>query len=276
MRKLLGILALGGLVLAGGTAAAAPVQTTGTITVGLGALGSFTVQGAGTVQVTGSGGAITATTTGGAVISDATAIAVPSGLAVLTAVQTIFIDPNDTTAVTKIVLQPGVGQAAGTFASAFVPGTAGGVAQTCPEQACVAGGGVGGVMPISGDVTVFVSLFGSPIPAQLALADFNIGQGGPFTATVIVSAVGSGAPFTTGTGQASTIGGNVTSAAGSGAPPITFVSPTAVDIPAVTTSLPIFTSFSLSGIGMAVPEPGTLLLLGAGMAGLVVATRRRD
>jgi len=70
-------------VLAGGAASAAPVQTTGTLTVDLGALGAFTITGSGTVDVSGSGGSIMATTTGGAVISDATAIAVPGGLVAL-------------------------------------------------------------------------------------------------------------------------------------------------------------------------------------------------
>jgi len=278
MRKLSGILAVGALVLAGGTASAAPVQTTGTITVGLGPLGSFTISGSGTVDVSGTGGSIMATTTGGAVISDATQINVPGGLAALGSVVTIPVDPNDTTAVTKIVLQPGVGQATGTFASGHVPGTAGGVAQTCPERACVEGGGKGGVMPIVGDVTVFVKLTpnGVPFQAPIALGNFNIGQGGPFTAMVIITAFGSGAPFTTGTNQVVTLNGNVTQGPeGSGDDPITFVTPTAVDLPAANTSLPIFTSFSLSGIKM-VPEAGTLLLLGSGIAGLALAGRRRS
>jgi len=279
MRKLSGILAVGALLLAGGTASAAPVQTTATITVILGPLGSFTVQGTGIVDVVGSGGEIMATTTGGAVITDATAIMVPAGIASLASVQTIPVDPNDTTAVEKIVLQPGVRQSTGTFVSNHMPGTVAGIAQTCPERACVEGGGKGGVMPIVGNVTVFVKLTpdGSPFQAPIALEDFNIGVGGNFTAMVIITAFGSGAPFTTGTNEVVTLNGNVTQGpAGSGAEPITFVSPVALDIRAADTSLPIFNSLSLSGIQMA-PEPDGALLLAAGMGGLflVAAWRRR-
>jgi len=50
------------------------------------------------------------------------------------------------------------------------------------------------------------------------------------------------------------------------------VSP-AVAVNAGAQSFPIFTSFSLDGIKM-VPEAGTLLLLGSGIAGLALASRR--
>jgi len=252
----LALLFAGALLCMGSPAQAAPVQTTATLTVDLGALGSFAITGSGTVDVSGSG-SISAVTTGGAPISGSQ-IAVPGGLVLLPTTVTINLTPNQTTLVTKIILNPGLGNATGTFVSGFVPAAG----EQCPvpgDQACVVGGGRGGIMPVVGTVTALVGI---------NLANFGIGVGGGASGLI----AGEGAPFTTQTGQAVSVNGNVSSAVGSSADPITFVTPVAVN--AFGNSLAIFAQFSLSGIGVAVPEPGTLLLLGAGIAGLAVASRR--
>jgi len=270
MRNSFGILAAAALalVLGGSVAQAAPVQTTGTLVVDLGPLGAFTVTGAGTVDVSGTGGGIMATTTGGAVISDATQINVPAGLVALPATLTITLTPNQTTLVTKITLQPGVGNATGTFNSGFVP-AAGEQCPQGPQNGCVVGGGKGGIMTIIGTVTA--NLAGG-FPVGVNLANFGIGKGGGATGLI----AGEGAPFTTQTAVVNTVGGNlVTSAVGSGDEPITFVTPVALD--ALGSGLALFVNFSLDGIKMVqvVPEPGTLLLLASGVAGLAIAGRRR-
>jgi len=267
MRKLSGALAVGALVLAGATASAAPVSTTAILTVDLGALGAFSVTGAGSVSLVGSGGNIA-----GGDVTDATRILVPSGLVALDTAITIHLDPNDTTLVTKIVLNTGVGQGAGTFVSNFDPGD-----QACPQgDACVVGGGKGGVMPLTGEITPFVDLGGGGVGAPVDLGNLNIGAGGMFTDQLlgILPITGSGAPWTTGSAQvvSNPEAGLVATANGSGADPIRFVSPTFLN--AVGNAVPIVTRFSLRGISMgtgAVPEPGTLLLLGSGIAGLVFA-----
>ena len=57
------------------------------------------------------------------------------------------------------------------------------------------------------------------------------------------------------------------------ASPLTLVTPTFVNAFEGLAFLPLFTSFTLDNV--VIPEPGTLLLLGSGVAGLLLAGRQR-
>ncbi len=262
MRKLWGTLAVGAMLMAGGTAAAAPVSTTGTLALDLGVLGAFSITGTGTVSIIGTGSiGNTASTVQGS------QILVPAGLVALPSTITISVPPAQSTLVDSVILKAGLGNAAGTFVSGFAPVSS----EVCPQpagNACVAGGGKGGIMTVVGTVTAVLA---GGIKAPVPIGVLNIGAGGAGAAGLIA---GEGAPWTTGLGQAFTATG-VTSQSGDPNAPITFVSP--VFVSALGAELPIIATFSLSGIEMkSVPAPGTLLLLFSGVAGLVLAGRRRS
>lgn len=261
MRKLCGILAVGAMLVAGGTATAAPVVTTATLSIDLGALGGFALTGTGTVSIVGTGniGNTASTITGSQII-------VPNGLLNLTSTLAIPVTPGQSTLVSSVILKPGLGNGAGSFVSVFTPTAA----EQCPVaqgDACVVGGGKGGLMPIVGTVTAVLA---GGIKAPVPLGAFGIGVGGGGAAGLLA---GFGAPWTTGQGQVVT---TTTTAVSTGDPnaPLTFVTP--VFVSALGAALPIFAKFSLSGIEMKVPEPGTILLLASGLAGLLVASRRRS
>jgi len=255
MRKLFGLFAVGALVLGGSVAQAAPVSVTGSIRVDLGALGGFTITGMGDVELTGSGSISLGGVTG-------SQLAVPAGLVTLPTQISIPLTPNQSTLVTNIVLNPGLGNAAGSFQSGFVP-TANEQCPVATGQACVVGGGAGGIMTIQGTVTATLA---GGIMAPVPLGQLGIGAGG---GAVVGLIAGEGAPFTTGTGQVQTANGPVSTVGSSS--PLTFVTP--VFVSALGAALPIFVEFTLTP--KAVPEPGTLLLLGSGIAGLAFASRRR-
>jgi len=121
-------------------------------------------------------------------------------------------------------------------------------------------------VPIIGGVTAFLA---GGTPVGVDLANFGIGEGGGVTAGLIV---GEGAPFTTQTGLAATVNGNISSAVGRAAEPITFVTPVALD--ALGNGLALFVSFSLDEVNP-VPEPGWISMFGAGLGGLLIASRLR-
>ncbi len=141
----------------------------------------------------------------------------------------------------------------------------------------VGGGGFGGVMPIVGAAKV--CLFGS---CSAALSNLDVpltvvGQGGVAVATGIVDLTVVGAPWTTGTafvGTAFTAMGGVSPLSNTGAPSgrLTLVTP--VFISTNVSSSAIIPAFAILRLHF-VPEPGTLTLFGASIAGLVAFGRRR-
>ena len=252
MFKKLFVLMAAGSLLVGGTAQAVPVFTTATLSLSISGLAPITIPGGGTISIVGS------------------TTFVPVGLIALGA--TLIIPVTATTAiaqlkVTSLLNGAGTFRAGGAFSQAAPP-------ETCPTgaaMACVTGGGVGGTMSLIG--TINVSVIPNVLVIQVPLGAALIGLGGstnvPFTFD--------GAPWTTGVGQVNT-GANTATLTGTNSNlsggPMTLVTPTFVL--AIGNLLPIFTTLTLGqGAHAPVPEPGSLLLIGAGVAGLALLGRRR-
>jgi hypothetical protein len=138
------------------------------------------------------------------------------------------------------------------------------------------GAGFGGAMPILGDAKV--CLFGAcgEAVANLTVPLNNVGAGGTALVTGAVNLTVIGAPWTTGTASAAgqTLMGGVAPGSNTGAPSgtITLVTPIFISTNIGASSvLPAFGILTLHFV----PEPGTLLLLGSGIAGLVAFGRNR-
>jgi hypothetical protein len=141
-------------------------------------------------------------------------------------------------------------------------------------------GTLGGSMPILG--VAKVCLFGTcnAAPANLSVPLSVVGVGGVVTATGAVNLTVAGAPWTSGTAAAGTL-----SAMGFAHGPASLPSSTAQNSGIVRLVTPIFISTSLASAAVVpafgfltlrfVPEPGTILLVGAGIIGLVAFGRRR-
>ena len=268
MRKLFAILAAGSLLTMGGVAQAAPVATSAQLGIAIQGLAPITIGGAGSVDVTG------------------TTVTVPAGLVTLGA--NLVIPVTGTSAVISITALgphltivngtmvsnlPGVGNLSGTFSLGGVTGQAAGelcssatpIAPVGPPLgiACNPGGGgvLGGKMALTGTIKVNVGIF-IPVP----LNSINLGVGGSTNAPFSIDA----AAWSTGTGLVNT-GVNVIGATSGTGSPLTLVSPTFVS--ALGNLLPIFSQLTLSSVS--IPEPGSLLLIGTGVAGLALLGRRR-
>jgi len=261
MRKLYGILAASALLLVGSTATAAPVATTASLILEIQNVGMITLGGAGSVSVSGSTVGVGA----GLVQQGATGITIP--VTGTTAIQSL-------TAV-------GIGNQAGTFSPGGVTGQAPGeICGATPRPlgtACDLGGGIGGAMGLVGTIFVRVNAF-VIIPVNLSTA--LIGQGGPFI-TPGASISGDAGVWTTGTAvvvattDTPSATGVSTSFTTQGTnSPLTLVTPSFVNAFTGLAFLPLFTTFTLDNI--TIPEPGTLLLLASGVAGLTLVGRRRS
>ena len=244
MRKLLGILAVG-FLMAGmaGQASAVALQYTGSLEIAISELAPIAFTGGGTALVNDSGGAGHLT----ALHRDAGDVGI-SG----------FVLPiTDPAAAPISGIQATAANGAGAFAGN-------------------GGGGFGGVMPISGAAKV--CLFGAcsaPL-ANLTVPLSVVGAGGSAFVKGAVNITVIGAPWTTGTVSVGTVTamGGVTPLSNTGAPSgvLTLVTPIFISTNlGASAVLPAFATFSLHFV----PEPGTLMLLGSGIAGLVAFGRSR-
>jgi hypothetical protein len=243
MRKLLGIFAAGLLTLGiAGQAHAIALGFTGTFTLQVATL-LTSVPGAGTAIANGSGG--------------------PGHLSGLNLAGGEFA----TTGFVLPVTDPAVAPIGGIQVT---------VANGIGNFAGVGGAGFGGVMPLEGFAKV--CLFGpcSAPAANISVPLNVIGAGGAVAVGAFVNVTVIGAPWTTGTAAIGTITamGGVSPLSNTGAPSgnVTLVTPVFIstNIPASA----VVPSFGFLNLHF-VPEPGTLVLLGSGIAGLVAFGRSR-
>jgi hypothetical protein len=242
MRKLFSILAAGALALTvAAPSHAAPVQVSGSLAIAVGTLPPINLPiPLSTVDLTGS------------------TVSIAAGLAGVTGLF-VPITGFPLNLITGIVVTASNG--AGSFS---VPAPADGGAANIP------GGGFGGLMPILGVAQVKGAL---AINVPLS----NVGVGGSVNAGGIVV---EGAPWTTGSGMVTTtaapmamvtIAGSMNGALGAASSTVSLVSPAHINAAGLT-RIGTVASLNLHFI----PEPGTVLLLGAGIAGLVAVGRKRS
>jgi hypothetical protein len=162
------------------------------------------------------------------------------------------------------------------FPIAGVVGTAHNGAGAFAEQ----GGKLGGILPILG--TAKVCLYGacsSPV-ANLVVPISVVGQGGAATAAGAVDVTVIGAPWTTGTVSIGTV-----TAMGFARGPGSGATSTLQPSGSIRLVTPVFISTNIGAFSVVpafgfltlhfVPEPGTLLLVGAGVAALSASGARR-
>jgi hypothetical protein len=139
-------------------------------------------------------------------------------------------------------------------------------------------GSFGGVMPVLG--TTKVCLYGacgsSVNISNLTVPLTVVGQGGQVTVMGAVNLTVRGAPWTTGTAAIGTLTqmGGVSPLSNTGAPSgnLTLVTPIFISTNIGAFSIvPAFATLNLHFV----PEPGTLVLIGSGIAGLVAIGRSR-
>jgi len=249
MRRLLSALAISLLALGAGQAQAVVIQATGSLGIQLSALPPVTIPGSAFVTVNGTGAA------GGHVNT----LSMPASPFQVTG----FVLPVTDPAAAPIGgLQLTAHNAAGTFSGATLGGlmSINGVTKVCLFAAC-------------DNAT-------TPPPANLVVPLNNAGVGGGFAVSTLVNLTALGAPWTAGTAAVGTV-----SIQGFQHGPASVASSTATASGSIRLVTPIFVSTNISASAVVpvfgildlhfVPEPGTLLLLGSGIAGLVITGRKR-
>ena len=257
MRKLLGVLVAGSIAMGvAGTAHAATQPFTGTIDIFLSTLLP--------VELTGTG---VATVNGTNALGHLTALQLPQSPFSLTP----FVLPVTDTGVFPIAgVQLTAHNAVGNFGAG-----GGGVG--------IGNGTVankfGGVMPINGfaKVCLFDFCGSKNNGANLNIPLSVVGAGGFTQVTGAVNLTVIGAPWTTGTAAVGTVtamgGAAPNSATGNESGTVQLVTPIFIstNIAGASAVVPAFGILSLHFV----PEPGTLMLLGSGIAGLVAFGRSR-
>jgi hypothetical protein len=257
MRKLFGVLAASALLFAGSTATAAPVATTASLVLTIQNVGSLTITGAGSVNVSGS------------------TVTMAAGL-VAQGTAPIVIVVTGTTAVQSLTAV-GLGNGAGTFIPGGGTASGEGCAGLTLGVACNQGGGIGGSMALLGTIFVRINAF---VIIPVNLSTNLIGQGGSFI-TPKSSISGDAGLWTNGVAQVNgttdtpSATGVTTAFTSPGSPsPLVLVTPTFVNAFTGLAFLPLFSTLTLNDVS--IPEPGTLLLLASGVAGLALVGRRRS
>ena len=140
----------------------------------------------------------------------------------------------------------------------------------------------GGAMPINGvaKVCLFSPCISGP-PANLIVPLTLLGSGGSATVATLVNITAIGAPWTVGTASVGTVtitgfkhgaASLTSSTVGANGGSIKLVTPIFVSTNiSASAVVPVFGILDLTFV----PEPGTLLLLGSGIAGLIMTGRKR-
>jgi hypothetical protein len=221
-----------------------PIAVHASLRIQMRSLVAVEATGAGTVDV--SGGIYT----------------IPAGLVSLA---TVTIPVTSTSAVNSVVAV-GVTNLAGSFAAGGVaPGEV--CADAPPGQACVSGGGLGGIMPLDGFLNVHIIPHIVIFPFDLQ--GILLGQGGSTFAPMTAN----GAPWTTGVARIGFSSFPDISTTGSvAASSLSLVSASFVS--ACGNLFPFTARLTLTPL---VPEPAGLALIAIGAAGLIgLALRRRS
>lgn len=237
------------LLATAGPAAAAPMTANATLSVHIQGLAPVVISSAGTLDVTGG------------------VVSVPAGL--VTQPGVLVVPVTATSAVHSLSVS-GLSNLSGVFSvggmTAQAPGEICGGGGPGFGEACNVGGGLGGLMGLAGviDVIVVPNLVVIPVDLGQSL----IGQGGGANTPYTFDAAG----WSTGPGLVNTGVGTV-SASGYTGTGGAFQLVTPLFASACGNLLPIFASFTITGL--AVPEPALFATLWLGLLAIVVWTRKR-
>ena len=248
MRKLLGVLAIGALALGSAQAQAGTIAVSGALSIQLATLPPVTIPGSAIATINGS--------SGGSHLNSLNLPASPFATAG-------FILPVTDPAAAPIGgLQLTVHNGAGAFSGGTLGGTMSliGVTKVCLFSAC-------------NNVT-------TPPPANLNVPLTPVGLGGAAFVATLVNLTAIGAPWTAGTAAVGTVAitgfqhgaASLASSTAAASGRIRLVTPVFVSTNiGASAVVPVFGILDLHFV----PEPGTLLLLGSGIAGLVMFGRSK-